>query len=184
MRALLTTLFYFSRRRRHVAIWLAGMLAALIVIAAAVSPSSPLEKLNFLVFDSYQTLSPRAAAESAVLVVDIDDESIRQLGQWPWSRTMLARMIDRLTEQGAATIGLDMILSEPDRTSDAVRPLSGSNSVPSKLRVRSWSVKPKLVPSARAIRQHQASVVVPSSRWACRAGSKVFIGAVPEAGWR
>lgn len=120
MRALLTTLFYFSRRRRHVAIWLAGMLAALIVIAAAVSPSSPLEKLNFLVFDSYQTLSPRAAAESAVLVVDIDDESIRQLGQWPWSRTMLARMIDRLTEQGAATIGLDMILSEPDRTSPSL----------------------------------------------------------------
>ncbi len=74
--------------------------------------------------------------------------------------------------------------SEPDRTSDAVSPLSGSKSVPSKVSVWSWSVKPKLTPSARVIRQHQASVVVPSSRWACRAGLSVFIGAVPEAGWR
>ena len=63
---------------------------------------------------------PRPAAESAVLVVDIDDESIRQLGQWPWSRTVLASIIDRLTEQGAAAIGLDIILSEPDRTSPAL----------------------------------------------------------------
>ena len=120
MRAFLTRLFYISRRRRHLAIWSAGMLAALLAIAAAVSAPGPLEKLNYLVFDSYQTLRPRTAGESAVVVVDIDDESIRQLGQWPWPRTLLARMIDRLTQQGAATIGLDIILSEPDRTSPAL----------------------------------------------------------------
>ena len=83
-------------------------------------PFSPLTRLNFLVFDAYQQLRPRAAAESSVLVVDIDDDSIRQIGQWPWSRTMLAQMIDRLAEHGAATIGLDIILSEPDRTSPAL----------------------------------------------------------------
>ena len=36
----------------------------------------------------------------------------------------------------------------------------------------------------RLMRQHQASVVVPSSRWACSEGSRVFIGAVPAAEWR
>ena len=40
---------------------------------------------------------------------------------------------------------------------------------------RSWSVKPKTTPSARSMRQHQASVVVPLSRCACRAADSVFI---------
>ena len=84
------------------------------------SPFSPLDRLNFLVFDTYQKLKPREATESAVAVVDIDDESIRQLGQWPWSRTVLACVIDRLTAEGAAAIGLDIIFSEPDRTSPAL----------------------------------------------------------------
>ncbi len=120
MRAFLTRLLHFARRRRYLAIWSAGLLSIALVIAAAYSPFSPLDRLNFLVFDTYQKLKPRAATESAVAVVDIDDESIRQLGQWPWSRTVLASVIDRLTAEGAAAIGLDIILSEPDRTSPAL----------------------------------------------------------------
>ena len=120
MRAFLTRLLHFARRRRFLAIWSAGLLTIALVIAAAYSPFSPLNRLNSLVFDTYQKLKPREMTESAVAVVDIDDESIRQLGQWPWSRTVLASVIDRLTEEGAAAIGLDIILSEPDRTSPAL----------------------------------------------------------------
>ena len=120
MRAFLTRLLHFARRRRYLAIWSAGLLVIALVIGAAYSPFSPLDRLNYLVFDTYQKLKPREATESAVAVVDIDDESIRQLGQWPWSRTVLASVIDRLTAEGAAAIGLDIILSEPDRTSPAL----------------------------------------------------------------
>ncbi|MCX7303853.1 MAG: adenylate/guanylate cyclase domain-containing protein [Hyphomicrobiales bacterium] len=91
-----------------------------LVIAAAYSPFSPLDRLNSLVFDAYQKLRPRPQADSAVAVVDIDDESIRRLGQWPWSRTVVAAIIDRLTQDGAAAIGLDIVFSEPDRTSPAL----------------------------------------------------------------
>ena len=120
MRALLTRLLHVARRRRYLAIWSAGLLVIALVIAAAFSPFSPLDRLNALVFDTYQKLKPREPTESAVAVVDIDDESIRQLGQWPWSRTVLASVIDRLAAEGAAAIGLDIILSEPDRTSPAL----------------------------------------------------------------
>ncbi len=120
MRPLLADLFYFGRRHRYLAVWGAGLLMMGLVLAGGFSSFSPLTRLNLLVFDAYQQIKPRTAAESAVLVVDIDDESIRRLGQWPWSRTMLAKMIDRVTEQGAATVGLDIILSEPDRTSPAL----------------------------------------------------------------
>jgi len=51
--------------------------------------------------------------------------------------------------------------SDPERTSDAENPLSGSKAVPSKVSGLSWSVKPKEVPSARMNLQHHASVVVP-----------------------
>lgn len=120
MRAFLTRLIHLARRRRYLAIWAAGLLAITLVVAGAYSPFSPLDRLNAMVFDTYQKLKPREAAESAVAVVDIDDESIRQLGQWPWSRTVLASVIDRLAAEGAAAIGLDIILSEPDRTSPAL----------------------------------------------------------------
>jgi adenylate cyclase len=120
MRGLLATLVHFARRRRYLAIWATGLATVALVIFAAISPFSPLDRLNFLVFDSYQKLKPRAAAPSAVAVIDIDDASIAKFGQWPWSRTVLAAVVDRLTAQGAAAIGLDIILSEPDRTSPAL----------------------------------------------------------------
>jgi len=120
MRSFLTRLLHVARRRRHLSIWTVGVLVIAIVVGAAYSPLSPLERLNYLVFDTYQKLQPRAATESAVAVVDIDDESIRRLGQWPWSRTVIASIIDRLTADGAASIGLDIVFSEPDRTSPAL----------------------------------------------------------------
>ena len=120
MRSLPTYLFYFARRHRYLAVWGAGLLTMAFILLGAFTPFSPLTRLNLLVFDAYQKLHPREAAESAVFVIDIDDDSIRQLGQWPWSRTMLATMIDRAAEHGAAAIGLDIILSEPDRTSPAL----------------------------------------------------------------
>ena len=110
-------LLNFLRRRRYIAIWTGGLLTLALVIVGAFSPYSPLERLNDLVFDTYQNLRPREATESPAVVVDIDDDSIRILGQWPWSRTVLADLIDRFAEMGAAAVALDIILAEPDRTS-------------------------------------------------------------------
>ena len=49
-------------------------------------------------------------------ILAIDEESLKRIGQWPWSRETLARIIDRLTGAGAA-VALDILLSEPDRMS-------------------------------------------------------------------
>jgi adenylate cyclase len=54
------------------------------------------------------------------VIVDIDDASIKELGQWPWPRTMLADLIARLHEIGAVVVGFDIIFPEPDRMSPAV----------------------------------------------------------------
>ena len=92
------------RRYRRTSIWASGFLSAALVIFAAFSPLSPVERLNFMVFDGYQSVKPRHAAGSPITVVDIDDASIGELGQWPWPRTALARIIGNMTDMGAALL--------------------------------------------------------------------------------
>ncbi len=61
-------------------------------------------------------------AESAskdVVIVDIDEKSLKELGQWPWSRNKFAQVIDNLTSSGVAAIGLDIVFAEADNSSPA-----------------------------------------------------------------
>lgn len=75
--------------------------------------------LSNQLFDTYQQLHPRPATDPPVVVVDIDETSIDRLGQWPWSRAVIARMVNRIQLLGAAAIGFDIVFSEPDRLSPA-----------------------------------------------------------------
>ncbi|MDV3252676.1 adenylate/guanylate cyclase domain-containing protein [Devosia sp. BK] len=76
-----------------------------------------ISRISDLAFDAYQRALPRMAGEPAVVIVDIDEASIAQLGQWPWPRATIAQMVDRLGEMGAASIGFDVVFPEPDRLS-------------------------------------------------------------------
>ncbi|MCX8252600.1 Putative Chase2 sensor protein (modular protein) [Beijerinckiaceae bacterium RH AL1] len=75
-------------------------------------------RLQEQIFDLYQRVEPRAYDPfNPVRILDIDDASIAKLGQWPWPRTKIAALVDRLREDGAASIAFDIVFSEPDRTS-------------------------------------------------------------------
>src|SRR4051812_5180733 len=77
----------------------------------------PLEELRLRAFDIFQVVKPRDATLRPVVIVDIDEESLRKLGQWPWPRTRVADLITNLTKLGAAAIAFDIVFSEPDRLS-------------------------------------------------------------------
>ena len=53
--------------------------------------------------------------DPSVLIVAIDEGSLQRIGQWPWPRSVHARLLDRLTDAGAERVALDLVLSEPDR---------------------------------------------------------------------
>ena len=96
------------------------LLVVVAVYAGALALGQTLTTLraNFqnVVFDQYQRWRPRATgAERLVRVVDIDDESIRRLGQWPWPRAEMAKLVDALAGAKAAAIGFDVLFSETDR---------------------------------------------------------------------
>jgi adenylate cyclase len=98
---------------------LAGLLLVVIVALLQLIRPPTLERLGLLLFDSYQRAAPRAYEDAPVRVVDIDEESIRRLGQWPWPRSEIARLVDRLGQAGASVVAFDVVFSEPDRTSPA-----------------------------------------------------------------
>jgi adenylate cyclase len=89
-------------------------------LALRVWDPTPVARLRSLVFDAYQRLDPRSFDPALpVRIVDIDEESLKQVGQWPWPRTVLAELVDKLATGGAAAIGFDMVFPEPDRMSPA-----------------------------------------------------------------
>jgi len=106
-----------STAARRSIIILAGLLPVLLVALAKIAFPSSFDQTGGLVFDAFQRLSPRPWRDAGVRVVDIDEESIRRLGQWPWPRTDLAAMTRAIAEAGAASIAFDIVLSEADRTS-------------------------------------------------------------------
>ena len=78
----------------------------------------PLEELRLRTFDTYQKLAPRPLmANSPVVILDIDEQSLSAFGQWPWPRTLVADLVTRLTKLGAAAVAFDIIFAEPDRLS-------------------------------------------------------------------
>ncbi|MEM0922867.1 MAG: adenylate/guanylate cyclase domain-containing protein [Pseudomonadota bacterium] len=96
-----------------------GLVVTGVIAAMSYLRLSALEETEELLFDYYQALQPRDydAEGAPVRIVMIDETSIQELGQWPWPRSYIAAMVDRLTEAGAAAIGFDILFSEPDRTS-------------------------------------------------------------------
>jgi adenylate cyclase len=102
---------------RHLIPYAVGFAALFATLALAVSDFQLVERVRYLVFDSYQRLTPRATTDEGVRIIDIDNKALAELGQWPWSRRTISEMTERLTEVGVAAIAFDIVFAEPDRTS-------------------------------------------------------------------
>ena len=74
---------------------------------------------DFLTNRVYDTLlSTNTGQPSPVpVIVDIDEKSLKQYGQWPWPRYRIAILLDKLRNLGALSIGLDILFAEEDRAS-------------------------------------------------------------------
>jgi len=94
--------------------------AAVVIAALVIQFQNPLlrRQIRNNAFDELQTLFPAPNhAKLPVRVVAIDEASLKSIGQWPWPRTVLAKIVDRLADMGAAEVVFDVVFAEPDRTS-------------------------------------------------------------------
>ena len=103
-----------SEQRRY----LVEHLSVLLVVAGLcvlLSISGGLSFFNRYVYDNLMQWLPMEPSGD-VLIVGIDEYSLREVGRWPWDRRIHAQIINQLEEQGARAVLMDLILSEPDRS--------------------------------------------------------------------
>ena len=93
-----------------------GTLVAVVFIYLSFMNFPFFESLEKVIYEIEMRLdTPRNPGESKVAIVNIDDESISELGQWPWPRHIIADMITILKNNGAKLIGLDMVLTQKEQ---------------------------------------------------------------------
>jgi adenylate cyclase len=78
------------------------------------------ERIDLDAYDlRINTMAPRRSS-GVIAIAAVDDKSISELGQWPWPRQVLAKLVDALKDYKVKVIGFDAIFSEPDK-SDVAR---------------------------------------------------------------
>jgi len=104
-------------QHRALPILVIGFLLSLAMAALTLWPPQLFVFIDGKIYDSFHRSAPRSLASGDVTIVDLDEASIALLGQWPWPRYRVARLLGKIRDAGAVVVGLDILFSEPDRTS-------------------------------------------------------------------
>ena len=107
-----------SRSPLWSALRVALLLGALVVAVAHAAGYLPLRfvsQLDLAIADArLRALMPRTL-DARIVIVDVDEKSLAEVGRWPWGREQMAALTDELfTRQRAAVVGFDMLFAEPD----------------------------------------------------------------------
>lgn len=107
----------FRRHGARILITLVPVLFALLH-ASGVLHLSLVERLDNIFYDIRLRATGPGTLDDRIVIVDIDDASLQQLGQWPWSRDKLARLTTEIMKrQQAAVLGFDVVFPEADDSS-------------------------------------------------------------------
>ncbi len=109
---------YFAKHRSRIELGVIFTLLALwLQMSGADSSRTIINRLDYLAYDLRLnlTLPTHRPAESNVMIVDIDEDSLRAEGRWPWSRQKMGELVAALKRAGVNTIGFDVAFAEPER---------------------------------------------------------------------
>ncbi len=98
-------------------VFLSGFLVTLLFSLASIFPPPFLSLVGLKVYDSMVRSLPKSEPGLRPVIVDLDEKSLAEFGQWPWPRYRVALLLDKLQRLGAQAVGLDIIFAEADRTS-------------------------------------------------------------------
>lgn len=104
-----------TKRIGQLGLGLSVLVTVVMLVLFLVDPY-PLVRLEDTSLDVRFVLRGHRPAGNEVMLVLVDEPSIRELGRWPWSRDKHARIVNALKEDGAKVIGIDVIFSEAEVT--------------------------------------------------------------------
>lgn len=103
-----------GRHGPRIAVTLLPLIFA-VLHAVGVLQLGVLQRLDDIIYDARLRATLPATRDERVVIVDIDERSLAEVGRWPWSRDHLARLVDTLfDQQGIALLGFDTVFAEPD----------------------------------------------------------------------
>jgi adenylate cyclase len=94
---------------------LAGLLPTLVVTTLSVWHPGWLSRVHLAAYDTLVRRAPTRPPAGQVVIVDVDERSLSTLGQWPWRRDLIGRLIAGVRDLGASVVAVDMVFAEPDR---------------------------------------------------------------------
>ena len=89
----------------------------ILLIALKIANPSFVKSISFISFDLYQKVFPLEKRDSNVIIIDIDEKSLGKFGQFPWSRSVFAKIIDQVHATEPKAIGFDVFFTEKDKQS-------------------------------------------------------------------
>ena len=92
-----------------------SLLLALPAFAVVLFHTSWLYRWDLLIYD-WNLAAWARAPDDDIAIVAIDEQSLREIGRWPWSRRTHAELIRTLSAAGPKAIALDIVFAEPDAT--------------------------------------------------------------------
>jgi len=94
---------------------LCGVIPVIIAAVLALYRPTSLATLDNSVYDTLLRWARAKPPGGRVVIVDVDERSLSAIGQWPWRRDVIARLVARVRDMGASAIVLDIIFAESDR---------------------------------------------------------------------
>jgi adenylate cyclase len=163
-----------------------GRAAALALVAAAlvlrIIDPGVVTELRVRSFDLVEKVWPRTGDLARVAIVDIDEKSLAQYGQWPWPRHLVAELVRRIAQGNPRVLGVDIVFAERDWLSPAeiARELPG---LPPALA----DALAHLPPSDRDLAQAMAAVptvlaLTPSKEAVARSSAPIPFAPIRQAG--
>lgn len=110
-----------SKHWPRIAITLVPLVFALLHAVGAL-PIGVLDRLDAIIYDARLRATMPATVDERLVIVDIDEKSLAEVGRWPWARNRLATLVDELFDrQKISLLGFDVVFAEPDESSGLKR---------------------------------------------------------------
>ena len=87
------------------------LILILLIFLKTINPNF-IKSISFLSFDLYQKAFPLKKQDSNVIIIDIDEKSLSKFGQFPWNRSIFAKIIENVNSANPKAIGFDVFFSE------------------------------------------------------------------------